>query len=154
MLKFILKHWPWLQIIDRPGVREQYLHRWMLFPKNTWFNVYLHKFYAPDWSADIHDHPYSSLGVVLKGAYLEEYMDDPGVGDTTWRLQHPGRWQYRDASMAHAIRRIIDGPVWTVFIRFYSGDRRWGFWTRHRRTSGVDLWTWTDSEQYLQQHGD
>lgn len=52
-------------------VDDPYMHRWMLFPKNRWFNIYLHKIIRSDNDFALHDHPYNNISVVLKGGYDE-----------------------------------------------------------------------------------
>lgn len=137
--------WPWKLVIDRDNV--PYLTRWMLFPKNQTFNVYLHRFTAPDWALDLHDHPFSSVGIVLAGSYMEEYNEwMPAPGSTnSFRDQKPGNIQYRNQRCAHRVACLRDNkPVWTLFFR---GPTRkgWGFWTEDGRR-------FVDSGPYIEAH--
>lgn len=104
---------------DRP-----YLRRWWLIPRNPLLNVYLHQFLRSDDDRALHDHPWASLSILLRGRYVEHTIAAGGingrrelrVGD--WRMRWTGR-------LAHRIE-LIDGPCWTLFV---TGPRyrSWGF---------------------------
>lgn len=99
-----------------------YMHRWYLIPRNRFFNVYLHKIIRDDTDEALHDHPWWSVSVLLKGRLLE-------VMQTT--LRSPKRFLpvIRSAKLAHRLI-VLDGPVWTLFI---TGPRirEWGFHCRN-----------------------
>jgi len=114
-----------------------YLHRWFLIPKNKYFNIFLHKFYRSDDDRALHDHPWISLSILLKGEIIEH----------TWgnKVRYITRFLpiFRSAKLAHRIE-LVKGPVWTLFI---TGPRirTWGFHTK----SG-----WMESKEFLKIYGD
>lgn len=94
-----------------------YLLRWHLIPRNRFFNIYLHKFIGNDDERALHDHPWHSLSIRLKGE-LWEY--------TPW-VQLAPRIKYRSATMAHRIELVDKSkPAWTIFITG-PAIREWGF---------------------------
>ena len=103
-----------------------YLLRWYIIPRNRFFNIYLHKFLRDDDDRALHDHPWHSLSIGLKGRY-KEIM--PG----RWVMRRPGVPVFRRATHQHRIvlltdwKTLADRPVWTLFI---TGPkvRDWGFW--------------------------
>jgi hypothetical protein len=40
--------------------------------KTPWFNLYLHRLYAPNWHPVCHDHPWTFIAILLKNGYLEQ----------------------------------------------------------------------------------
>lgn len=102
-----------------PSLRVRgYLMRWMLFPRNRWCNVYLHRFRDSDDPVP-HDHEYGNVSIILAGRYLEHWHD----GQSSMR--RPGSIVVRGGRVLHWLE-VVDGPVWTLFLhgpRF----RVWGF---------------------------
>lgn len=106
------------------GAERTYLRRWWLIPRNPLFNVYLHHFLRSDDDRALHDHPWSSMSILLRGAYTEHTIDAGGIhrrqvlqaGDV--RLRASGRF-------AHRIE-LHAGACWTLFV---TGPRyrEWGF---------------------------
>lgn len=95
-----------------------YLLRWWLLPRNRWFNIYLHKILRDDDDRALHDHPWSSVSIVLRGSYLE-------ITPHGTRLYEAGSVIFRTATLPHRLE-VVDGPVWTLLI---TGPRKreWGF---------------------------
>ncbi|MGE0621104.1 MAG: hypothetical protein AB7I04_25235 [Pseudomonadales bacterium] len=104
-----------------------YLHRYYLVPKNRFLNVYLHRFQEPDPGRDLHDHPWWSLSIVLKGGYEEAYSEGGEVRTRT--LGGFSRVRLRRPTTRHTITRVTPGGCWTVFITGRK-VREWGFHTR------------------------
>lgn len=111
---------------------KTYLMRWHILPRNSLFNVYLHKFLRSDDDRALHDHEYDNLSVILKGSYYEVFR-------TKVKERHAGSVVFRLANVPHRIELEpkLSGelPVWTLFI---TGPRRrsWGFhcpqgWRHH-----------------------
>lgn len=96
-----------------------YLKRWYLVRDHGVKNVYLHNFVGNDDDRALHDHPWDSVSVVLKGKY-KEYMEDDYTA-----IRRQGDVLFRNADFAHRIE-LINGPAWTLFI---TGPkvRDWGF---------------------------
>ncbi len=99
---------------DRP-----YLLRWYLVPRNDWFNLYVHKFLRDDDDRALHDHPWWSLSVLLRGRYVEQTAGGR-------KAYGPGAVIVRQASHTHRIELPRGKPCWTLFI---TGRRvrEWGF---------------------------
>ena len=106
------------KIIGTP--EEPYLLRWHIIPRNRFFNIYLHKFLKSDDDRALHDHPWWSLSIALRGTAWEERSDILYP-----RFITQGDVIFRRALYRH--RMIIEEPFWTLFI---TGPviREWGFW--------------------------
>jgi hypothetical protein len=123
------------------GKENPYLLRWWVIPRNRFFNIYLHKFLRDDDDRALHDHPWASCSIILKGGYIE-YQPDKTF------LRKCGRIYFRHATQAHRIELYRDvwcygcgcwhrhfghtypgvriRPAWSLFI---TGPkiREWGF---------------------------
>ena len=97
---------------------EAYLRRWWVIPRNKRFNIYLHNMLADDDDRALHDHPWRSMSVCLKGRLREHRKDLPP------REIGAGRVVFRGAEFAH--RLDVIRPAWTLFITGRS-VRSWGF---------------------------
>lgn len=95
-----------------------YLKRWYLKRDRQQGNIYLHQVLRDDDDRALHDHPWDSQSVVLKGV-LREVMADSS------RVLYAGDNASRAAEVAHRLE-VVEGPVWTLFI---TGPwrREWGF---------------------------
>ena len=111
-------------MIKRVVVGTGYMVRWHLLPRNSLFNVYLHRIEGRDRDIELHDHSWWSLTVVLKGSY-EEVVLEPGAEHPYYRKVK--RFSLRSPKTAHRILRP-EVPTWTLFI---TGPRvrEWGFHT-------------------------
>lgn len=100
------------------GHINPYLIRWWLRRESDAGSIYLHQILRDDDDRALHDHPWDSTSIILRGA-LREVLPD---GE---RLLRPGSITSRTAEDAHRLV-IHEGPVWTLFI---TGARRreWGF---------------------------
>jgi hypothetical protein len=96
-----------------------YMLRWWIIPRNRWFNIYLHKIVRDDDDRALHDHPWPSLSIVLRGGYVETTP----AGKRTFKA---GSLIYRSSTYRHRLE-ILDGACWTLFL---TGPRvrDWGFW--------------------------
>lgn len=99
------------------GVDDPYLRRWYLIPRNPVFNVYLHHFLRSDDDRALHDHPWLSVSILIKGDYVEVLQDRS-------RYYSAPAIIVRRPTLAHRI--AILQPAWTLFI---TGPkvREWGF---------------------------
>lgn len=118
-------------------ISGDYLHRWFLIPKNKYFNIFLHKFHRSDDDRALHDHPWYSISVLLKGEIIEHRWSD--------KVRYILRFLpvFRSAKFAHRIE-LVKGPVTTLFI---TGPRirTWGFHTK----AG-----WMESSVFLKMYGE
>lgn len=121
---------------DGPDGEEDYLERFYLL-STPWLGIYLHKFWLDD-DDGLHDHPWNSVSILLKGSYLEEMPAYPNTfrlikGGTTIvkkrRPLHP-LFHVRSKFDAHRITLPAEekGETWSLFIRFGLKRRIWGFY--------------------------
>lgn len=117
-----------MRLTNRPAdfvVDVDYMDRWYIIPRNRFFNIYFHHFTGSD-APTMHDHPWISLGWILKGTYTEHTPKGSfkrKAGDVRLRMPRSLHWIE------------IDKPVYTLFI---TGPRMriWGFecengWVEH-----------------------
>jgi len=116
-------------------IGTQYLRRWHLVARNNRLNVYLHEFTGSDDDRALHDHPYRSMSIILRGRYWEHlpaYPATPGDGHTHVYIRTTGDITTRAADAAHRIaipprHATPANPVITLFITG-PRHREWGFW--------------------------
>ncbi|UES40956.1 cupin domain-containing protein [Roseibium aggregatum] len=96
-----------------------YMLRWWLLPRNPTFNVYYHRILRDDDDRALHDHPWPSFSIMIKGQLREVLEDGP-------RVVLAGDCIYRGPEMAHRLELIDGQPAETLFI---TGPRvrEWGF---------------------------
>lgn len=105
-----------------PDVRigPDYLHRWYVVPRNLRANVYLHRFLASDDDRALHDHPWPSTSLCLRGFMYEYCASGPPrkvmAGDV---IDRPATW-------AHRLELIPGTECWTLFATG-AVEREWGF---------------------------
>ena len=106
-----------------------FLYRWWIVKrakaKRFRFNIYLHRFVRSDEDRALHDHPWWSISILLKGLIWEIYQDQQGNHSANYNIRRfiP---LFRPATHAHRI--ILESKdAWTLFI---TGPkiREWGFW--------------------------
>ena len=114
---------------------ELYLRRYFIF-RSRWFNIFLHNIRLPDRGRDPHDHPWSFLGLVLKGGYTEDlyhvrwhntlHLDYVLEREVVQRKV--GQLAFRRATDVHHIASVKPG-TWTLV---FTGPRvrEWAFWSR------------------------
>lgn len=114
-------------------IGDDYLCRWYLLPKNRIFNIYLHKFGRSDDDRALHDHPWPSLSICIKGCMREYYYDTYWLRRSRYiileeekRHISAGQIIYRPAAFAHRLELYDKEPVWTIFITGAT-IRQWGF---------------------------
>lgn len=113
---------------------DRYMLRWHLL-RTAFLSEYLHLYVGSDPTPWLHDHPWPSLSLCLRGA-LREVREGPG-GDGRRTTIRPGTVALRSPGSAHRIE-LLAGPAITLFV---AGPRirRWGWhaadgW-RHWRTA-------------------
>ena len=120
-----------------------YLERWYLAPRqDERRRIYLHRFLTDDPVAEgIHDHPWPSVSLVLRGALIE-YWRANGTADVEHRTEIPRfTITLRAAELAHRLELASERPV-TLFVTG-AHEREWGFWRRDER--GRPAWRyWRD----------
>lgn len=136
--------WEWLKMLltGTPHRRIQdgeYIDRWYIIPRNSFFNIYLHRYHGGDQFRYPHDHPWNSISIVLRGALIEENYTHIAGWNSDFSCQvevlKPFRPKYRTAE---AIHRVLlpdggEGKTWSLFITTRK-RRGWGFWIDEGKT--------------------
>lgn len=95
-----------------------YMLRWYLIPRNWLCNVYLHKFLRDDDDRALHDHPWASVSLLLKGKYTEV--------TTSGRVVYSApSIRFRSSTFSHRVE-LNGGTAWTLFLTGRT-VRNWGF---------------------------
>lgn len=116
---------------DRP-----YLQRWWMIPRNPVFNIYLHRFLRSDDDRALHDHPWCSMSILLRGSYVEHTIDAGGI-HRRQRLVAGDRRVRLSGKFAHRIE-LDAGECWTLFVTgpryrdwgFHCPEQGWIHWKR------------------------
>ena len=134
-------------IADRDDSRLTYLIRYYLIGKRStrWLPVLvLHRFLMSD-TAELHDHPWGFISLVVQGGYFEHRPDGKGGIRRRWR--GVGSIAWRRATALHRVELAATvSPVYTLVLMF-PRSRDWGF--AEVDNTGVSLWTRWD--RYLAQ---
>lgn len=115
--------------------QRPYVRRWYVLPRNPLLNVYLHQFLRDDDDRALHDHPWPSVSLLLKGSYVEQrfladfidgYSGGRTMEETFKRTYRRGSVIFRRSTHTHRIELPDGRPAWTLFI---TGPvvREWGF---------------------------
>lgn len=118
-------------------------------------SVRLHVIHTPDVDRAFHDHPWSFLSLILRGAYYETMPLKRNTVEFTqgqWPFptapdrdfaepfnidrREPGDIGFRSFQDRHRIVQIDDGPVVTLFVTFRK-QQSWGFFTPKGK-----IWWW------------
>lgn len=114
-----------------------YLSRWFL-KRNRFFNLYYHVFTNHDEDRALHDHPYWSLSIILKGSYYE-YVPHKNLKhfkktrEVIQKERVRGQLILRSGSDPHFIKlKQEDKNPIPAFTLFVTGPRyrKWGFWCK------------------------
>ena len=108
------------------GFDNPYMLRWFLIRRNRFFNIYLHNVLRDDDDRALHDHPWWSLSLCLRGPLGEIYDKR---GEERDRTHYQGDWVLRSAKFSHRLylpKGRLHSDAWTIFI---TGPRlrEWGF---------------------------
>lgn len=124
--------------ITRGG--KPYLIRWTLFTIPRLFSIKLHKTLMSD-SADLHDHPWSYISIMLRGGYWEYRGWNIPIQDVdTGKIEGsgygiikewygPGSILIRKADRPHRLEIPEGKSCWTLIFTSYKW-RKWGFETK------------------------
>jgi len=101
-------------------INNNYLQRWHGI-KSKYFNIYLHRFTGSDYDRALHDHPWWSISILIRGELIEHSFNRKRIIPRFVPV-------IRSAKRAHRIE-LVQGPAWTIFI---TGPkiRSWGFHTK------------------------
>ncbi len=118
----------WRRRLGRPEC--PYIVRWTL--ETPWFSIRLHHWLASDDLRHLHDHPWASVSLLLRGGYAD-VLDEERSIENPWRYAPHHRAPAvvrRPATYRHAVLPDAGG-AWTLLV---TGPvvRRWGFWVHGR----------------------
>jgi hypothetical protein len=101
------------------------MERWFIIPRNRYFNIYLHKFIGDDDARALHDHPWWSLSLLIKGSLYEYTKND--LTNSAYNVTPIERWAvtFRHAKYAHRLS-LKSKVAWTIFITG-KNKHEWGF---------------------------
>ena len=88
---------------------DPYMQRWWLIPRNDVFNVYYHRILHDDDDRALHDHPWPSFSVLVRGGLREITPEGP-------RELAEGDCVYRGPDAAHRLELAGNGPAETLVI--------------------------------------
>lgn len=118
-------------------IGERYMQRWHSV-KTPFFSEYIHLYVGSDPTLWLHDHPWPSASLCLRGV-LREIRQGPG-GDGRSITIRPGTIALRSPGFSHRLE-LLTGPAITAF---YTGPRvrQWGWhleegWRHWRQVSRV-----------------
>ena len=118
-------------------IGERYMHRWHSF-KTRFLSEYIHLYLGSDPTLWLHDHPWPSLSICLRGV-MREIRDGPGGDGQTVTIRQ-GTMTLRPPRVAHRLA-LVSGPAITLFC---AGPRlrEWGWhtdtgWVHWRNVSRV-----------------
>jgi len=114
----LLKRFPCVTVVDEPGV--QFLKRYYII-KTKFFSVYIHQILRDD-DADMHDHPWPFVVVILKQGYRE-------VMPTQTKIRKRFAVFGHLPSCSHRIELIDNQPSWSL-VMMGPKVREWGFHTK------------------------
>ena len=119
-------------------IADDYLRRWHL-AKGRACSYYVHLYLGDDPAPWLHDHPWPSLSLCLRGILHEHGVDRRGRRTRTEIT--PGTLAWRPASFAHRLDLVSSRAI-TLFL---AGPRvrEWGWnlpegWRPWHEVSGVD----------------
>ena len=103
---------------DRVGIPGcQYLERWIA--DFRLFSLRIHRWHGSDDQRHYHDHEWSFLTIVLRGAYLD-------ISPAGEQLMKAGTFAFRKAEHKHKVL-LVKKPTWTFLITGPK-TRGFGFW--------------------------
>lgn len=118
------------------NARRPYLLRWYLTERHRCGGGYLHNFRRSDDDSALHDHPWPSCSIILRGSYYEVMPAFPRLWPedrtTIIRYRRAGDIVFRGAMTPHRVVLPEDDsgdPIecWSLFL-VGPRLRDWGFW--------------------------
>lgn len=103
---------------------DKYAYRWRL--DFYFFSFRIHKWLCSDDMRAYHSHPINMFIVVVKGKYLDHFIDDKGNELVKRYKSLSYRIIKRD--YRHYVE-ILKNPTWTILFT-WGEPRRWAFWLK------------------------
>jgi len=104
-------------------IGDNYMSRWHLIPHNKFCNIYLHRYAGSDTDKHMHDHPWDSVSIKLKGEVIDvtpyRYPRAVISRDMIRKpVKKPMPWLWPVIRKAPDMHRIEIGSegAWTIFI--------------------------------------
>jgi hypothetical protein len=118
-----------LEIKSKSGVVV--FRRYHLF-STPWFRCYLHRIFQADQDHHSHNHPWSFLGIILWGGYVERYTTVPVGADpltlkTDFRGRGLGSVLWGGGTYFHKIESMLR-PTTSLFFTGIK-THEWGYMT-------------------------
>jgi hypothetical protein len=145
---------------EKLGPKEcPYIERWVLNLGRAG-SLRLHHWFRSDDERAKHDHPADFVTLVLKGAYTDIQLTDPGrnegsdaqgssiAGPGSFERMTVGKLRFRPAEHRHTVS-VDQGGCWTL-LYFFPDRRDWGFWVPRRLDGKLKF---TKSNKYFLEHG-
>jgi hypothetical protein len=116
-----MKLFQWVkEIRSKNGVLH--FKRYAIFETEL-LSLYIHKIYEADKDAHLHSHPWNFASVILKGSYVEQYIE---INYTEYSIQsiyrhrtkRPLSFGFGSRRYYHKILRIENSPVTSLFFVF------------------------------------
>ncbi len=102
------------------GSKENpYMKRWILFRKNKFCNIYLHKICRSDDDRAYHNHPFPSASIMIEGSYIEKTPKGTRKFSTPCFI-------LRESNYFHKLIIESGKPCWTIFFVGWR-EQPWGF---------------------------
>lgn len=133
-------------VIGKPG--NPMMERWRL-AQTPWFGIYVHFIYREDLDPVPHDHPWAFGSLVLRGGYVEEYVDDVRIFRVYPNRVHR-RWSLHRFPLraAHRITKVLPGTVTLCVVG--RKCRTWGFYDGGRFVDHRDALGLRPTEGYAE----
>lgn len=143
------KRTPYFHLVHADG--SMYMERYWLVKNFFGFSARVHGIHTPDMDRAMHDHPWSFISIVMRGAYIEttpnrqntiDFHAVGAIGATEpqqERFRGTGSIAFHGFWHRHRVTLVTEWdylPVWTLFITFPK-RQSWGFFTPDGK-----IWWW------------
>lgn len=128
--------WRWFDVVEGDTV----LLTRLTILRTPWFQILLHWINGPDFTNDLHDHPWAFVGFVLDGGYTEvkgQVADDKLINSTFEKVDY--FVSKRDPAEAHGIVAVEPNTKTLIFTG--PARKSWSFFTPvgKKPGTGVDV---------------
>lgn len=133
----VAKQHPYFHLKDGESGKI-YMERYWLMPfdSNAEQNIRIHHTMRSDTDRALHDHPWPSTSIILKGGFYEitpkDQAQHPSLDDTHFKREwrKPGDVIRRSATDRHRLEIPPGGSCWTMFI-MGKAEKDWGFYDKN-----------------------
>lgn len=107
--------------------------------ETPYFALYIHRIYEHDRDPHLHSHPWNFKSIILKGSYLERYLDISFEEQEHTRVKRFLSYSSGNRLYYHKIDAILNGPVTTLFFT-YGKHEDWYYRIDQHVTVKYDLY--------------